>query len=321
LVTALNVNDPVASQMAGLYLKNALTGQSVKIAETKMNRWVALDLPTRNGAKAGVLFALNSQDKNVCLAAAQIIAKIGMIEVPRGEWNDLISTLIALSKEPKISKVFALQALGYLCEELDESVVSPAQTNEILTAIVDGISTGQTDDIRFAAIKALRDSLKFAVENFGREAERNMILQQVLSASQYKPQNVPGQDLGLEIRRTAFECCAIICDRYYSQLAPYIEHMWLNSVQAITTDDEQIGLQALEVWTTIAEVEYEMMEEYDEQPACLNLIKAIQQQLVQLLLQVNDSPILCSLDTLLCNTPLIGRLTMISTFSFVFPFL
>jgi importin subunit beta-1 len=286
LVTALNANDAIASQMAGLYLKNALTGQSSAIAQKKMERWVAVDPATRVGVKQGVGQALASQDKNVATAAAQIIAKIGLIEVPRGEWNDLIDTLITMSNSQETSKLAALQALGYLCEELDESVVTPEQTNNILTAIVNGISTGQNDEIKFAAIKALRDSLKFAEENFGRDQERDMILQQVLGATQYKPPNVQGLDVSLEIRKTAFECCAIICDRYYSQLTTYIESMWRNSVQAIQNDDEQIGLQALEVWTTIAEVEYEMMEEYDEQNACLNLIKTIHQQLVQLLLQV-----------------------------------
>ena len=74
--------------------------------------------------------------------AALVIAKVAAIELPRGEWRDLIGTLLTnMSPTPPNSGLqqATLQALGYVCEEmgyLADDVLNQEQINSILTAVV-----------------------------------------------------------------------------------------------------------------------------------------------------------------------------------------
>ena len=74
--------------------------------------------------------------------AALVIAKVAAIELPRGEWRELIATLLAnMSTTPVNSGLqqATLQALGYVCEEmgyLADDVLNQEQINSILTAVV-----------------------------------------------------------------------------------------------------------------------------------------------------------------------------------------
>lgn len=74
--------------------------------------------------------------------AALVVAKVAAIELPRGEWRELIATLLAnMSTTPPNSGLqqATLQALGYVCEEmgyLADDVLDQEQINSILTAVV-----------------------------------------------------------------------------------------------------------------------------------------------------------------------------------------
>ena len=74
--------------------------------------------------------------------AALVIAKVAAIELPRGEWRELIAALLAnMSTTPPNSGLqqATLQALGYVCEEmgyLADDVLDQEQINSILTAVV-----------------------------------------------------------------------------------------------------------------------------------------------------------------------------------------
>lgn len=53
-------------------------------------------------------------------AAAQVVAKVAAIELPRGQWTDLIDALTAnVTNSPSdLLKQAALETLGYICEEI-----------------------------------------------------------------------------------------------------------------------------------------------------------------------------------------------------------
>ena len=166
---------------------------------------------------------LNDLSRLLQLAAARhtaalVVAKVAAIELPRGEWRELIATLLAnMSTTPPNSGLqqATLQALGYVCEEmgyLADDVLDQEQINSILTAVVqvccrlklmpglscrachraslqasDGALQGmrkeeQDNDVRLAATQALYNAIEFASTNFRNETERNYLMQ-VLSQS------------------------------------------------------------------------------------------------------------------------------------------
>ena len=74
--------------------------------------------------------------------AALVIAKVAAIELPQGQWAELIPTLLSNMKVQPANpglRHSTLESLGYVCEELgknEEEVLAQEQINAILTSVV-----------------------------------------------------------------------------------------------------------------------------------------------------------------------------------------
>ena len=75
---------------------------------------------------------------------ASLIATISSIEVPRGEWQDLIPKLCEGAQNTENSefiRMSALQTLGYICEELSPADLTPEIKNLVMLALTHNISS------------------------------------------------------------------------------------------------------------------------------------------------------------------------------------
>ena len=92
-----------------------------------------------------------------------------MAELPVGQWNDLIPLLVNNVANPgstEMMKEATLEAIGYICQEIDSEVLV-SQSNQILTAIIHGMKGSNTSiHVRLAATSALFNSLEFTKGNF-----------------------------------------------------------------------------------------------------------------------------------------------------------
>ena len=62
---------------------------------------------------------LSSGELRAAMGSAQIIAAIADIELPRGEWTDLMSLLMKNAQVDNVNlKKAALQTIGYICETI-----------------------------------------------------------------------------------------------------------------------------------------------------------------------------------------------------------
>jgi len=88
------------------------------------------------------LTALRSADPAVRSFAAQVVAKIALIELPQQQWNDLIQMLLgnmtSSERVPDELRQSTLETVGYICEEINPQVLAPV-ADKILTAIIQGI--------------------------------------------------------------------------------------------------------------------------------------------------------------------------------------
>ena len=138
--------------------------------------WMNLAVEVRSRVKEASVHALGSQHNQVRLAAAQVIAKIATIELPKpGQWDGLMQALLDYVVKPEASptgvakKEAALNTIGYICEEIAqlETNCLEAKSNEILTAVVAGMRADEAEvKIKVAATKALSNALEFAKRNF-----------------------------------------------------------------------------------------------------------------------------------------------------------
>ena len=201
---------------------------------------------------------LGSEDIKAGQSAAQFLAAIASIDIPRELWPELMETLVnnvTNGPGPRIKQA-SLQAIGYICESVDPEHLI-LQSNAILTAVVQGARKEETDaNVRFAAISALFDSLEFVRDNFEREGERNYIMQVVCEATQ-------SEDKRIQI--SAFGCLVRIMQLYYDKMGFYMEKaLYGLTIMGMKSDNAEVCLQAIEFWSTVCEEEVEItMENQD----------------------------------------------------------
>ncbi|KAF9983708.1 karyopherin beta [Mortierella antarctica] len=237
---------------AGLALKNALTARETERRKEMSARWMSIDDSTRDQIKTLVLTTLGTAELRAGVVTAQVVAAIAAIELPLGQWEDVIRLMLhsLQTTENTNLKQCTLQAIGFVCESIDRDVLT-AQANSILTAVVQGARKDEPSEaVRLAAISALYNSLEFVEENFKREGERNYIMQVVCEATQ-------SQDVQVQI--SAFECLVRIMQLYYEWMPFYMQKALFGlTVQGMKHENERVALQAVEFWSTVCEEEIDL---------------------------------------------------------------
>jgi len=277
-------------QLAGVILKNCLTGKDDAVVEEKRQRWLATDPAARNQIKAAVLQTLPSPTQQARHTAAQVASAIALIELPASQWPELIQGLVSnvTASENDAAKQSSLETLGFICEEIDPETLT-AQSNQILTAVVQGMRQEQTNEhVRLAATTAMLNALEFVKANFEQEQERNYIMQTVCETTQ-----APSMDLKV----AAYEVIVRVAELYYQKLPQYMQALFSLTTAAITAatndhseENDRLGQQAVEFWSTICEEELELMEDAreaqaDPSRACHNFVKGAAPHVVPMLLE------------------------------------
>ncbi|KAF5233516.1 hypothetical protein FANTH_12523 [Fusarium anthophilum] len=237
---------------AGIALKNAFTTRDFARHQELQAKWLQqTDDETKNRVKELTLQTLNSSNTQAGTAAAQVISSIAAIELPRGQWNDLLPFLVKnVSEGADHQKQSSLTTIGYICESQDAELRGALVThsNAILTAVVQGARKEETNiEVRLAAITALGDSLEFVGNNFKHEGERNYIMQVVCEATQADDSR---------IQQGAFGCLNRIMALYYENMRFYMEKALFGlTILGMKSDDEDVAKLAVEFWSTVCEEE------------------------------------------------------------------
>ncbi|EMG46642.1 KAP95 Importin subunit beta-1 [Candida maltosa Xu316] len=256
LIEAL-MNEDASTQvrmLAGIALKNQLVAKDTKVKLAQQERWLKLDEGLRNNIKDLAVQGLRIPDQRVANTAAQLVAVIADIELPRGEWKSLIQTIVENTKtdNPENVKRSSLLAIGYICESSDPNNPNILnQANGILIAIVQGVQSNEpSKQVRLTALNALVNSLEFIKFNFETEGERNYIMQVVCEATQADDS---------ELQASAFGCLARIMSLYYRYMQLYMEKALFGlTISGMQSADEKVACMAVEFWSTVCEEELEI---------------------------------------------------------------
>nr|XP_033332037.1 importin subunit beta-1 isoform X1 [Megalopta genalis] len=256
LVTAAAT--PVARMAAGLQLKNQLTSKDPQLKYQYQQRWLAIPVEIREFIKKNILGALGTEN-NRPSSAAQCVAYVAVAELPVGQWGNIIQLLVQNVANPsstEIMKEATLEAIGYICQEIESDVLVP-QSNQILTAIIHGMQGSSTShNVRFAATSALYNSLEFTKGNFEIERERNFIMEVVCEAT---------QSLNTQIKVAALQCLVKIMSLYYQYMEPYMAPaLFPITLEAMKSDIDEVALQGIEFWSNVSDEEVDLSMEEGE---------------------------------------------------------
>ncbi|KAK8005187.1 hypothetical protein PG990_011224 [Apiospora arundinis] len=243
---------------AGLALKNAFSAREFARQQELQQKWLqATEQETKTQVKSLAFQTLSSSNAQAGQAAAQVIAAIASIELPRDQWPDLMATLVQnVSTGAPHQKQASLTCLGYICESQDTELRTAliSHSNAILTAVVQGARKEETNqEVRLSAILALGDSLDFVGNNFKHEGERNYIMQVVCEATQADDSR---------IQQGAFGCLNRIMALYYENMRFYMEKALFGlTILGMKNEDEDVAKLAVEFWSTVCEEEINIEED------------------------------------------------------------
>ena len=162
-------NSSVARRQAGLQLKNRLTSNDDIVKQTYQERWLAIPDEIRAYIKNNILTALGTESYRPS-AAAQCVQCVAVVELPRSFWPDLMRILVTNVTNPnstEMVKESTLEAIGYICQDIQDHRCLEVMSNDILTAIVHGMKRDEPSPyVRLAATNALLNSLEFTRANF-----------------------------------------------------------------------------------------------------------------------------------------------------------
>ncbi|KAF7320805.1 Importin N-terminal domain-containing protein [Mycena chlorophos] len=252
-------NSPIhVRNAAGLALKNAISAREPGRVAEYANRWMALPNEAKTKIKNDALLTLGSTSTKAGSFAAQVTAAIAAVELPHGQWGDLIEILLGfVNNQTNVNlRIATLQAIGFICESIKPEILT-LRSNEILTAVIYGARKEEpSTEVQLAAIHALYNSLEFVRDNFEREGERNYIMQVVCEDT---------QNSSVQVQVGAFECLNRIMSLYYDKMSFYMEQALFGlTVVGMKHPDERVALQAVEFWSTVCEEEIDLAIEAQE---------------------------------------------------------
>jgi importin subunit beta-1 len=247
-------NNGAIRQAAGLALKNAFTYRDITRLREVQDRWLQIvPADVKDKVRRDALQTLYSPGL-AAASAAQLISSVAAIELPRGEWPDLMDTLVknVQNSPPEQTgvKQSSLTTIGFICESDDSDLrdVLVTQSNAILTAVVTGAKKEEPNqDVRLAALNALSDATDFIRTNFEKENERNYIMQVVCEATQAPDTRV---------QAAAFGCLNRIMGIYYHEMSFYMQRALFGlTVGGMRSEEEDVAKLAIEFWCTVCEEE------------------------------------------------------------------
>jgi len=243
----------IARQLSGLLLKNGLAAKDPVRNQELKRRWASLPSSSRDLVKQATTKALITPDLDVGKAAAQVLGKIGSIEIPVNEWPGLVPLLLShVTNQDTRARQVALVCLGYLCEDLvavaedDGQQCADEICNHILTAVAQGMRDADVN-IKLEATRAFYHAVVLAHKNFGNKSERDFIMQVVTDAC-----NTTDSEA---VQAVAFECLVQIATEYYQHLMPYMPVIGDMLFRTIRGANEKVAMPAMEFWSTVCDEE------------------------------------------------------------------
>lgn len=252
---------PENRQLCGVLLRGTISAKDTTENASKQARWFEkMPEEAKSKIRLAVYSLLGDAVSTVAQTAAQIIAKIALIELPRGQWGDLINALLQNMTNPQATpslKKATLETFGYICEEIDSEVLANS-ANQILTAVVHGMRPDEKNrDVKLAACNALLLALDFGKKNFEKANECAIIFEMVLAAMEY-----PDHD----IRIASYAILTEITELHYDKLMPFMQKIFKITLEAIQKgekeeEEEDLCKFAIELWSTICDQELSILEE------------------------------------------------------------
>ena len=175
-------------QLSAILIKNTLL-----YTESFRQKWkTELKKEEKDKIKLLVLSTLASSKKEIRTMASTVIASICKIDTPIIEtWPDLLNSLTNNAFNENINmKLSAIEALGYVCEELTPKTIDVNNVDKIMNALIQNLmKDGNDKEVILQLLKALYYAIHLAQKNFENKNERKIIMEAIFKIGDKYPKD------------------------------------------------------------------------------------------------------------------------------------
>ena len=239
-------------QLSAVLIKNTL----VKVERYQEIWKTQLPQEEKNRIKLLVLSTLASSKKEIRTIASTVISSISKVDSPITQtWPDLLPSLTQNAFNQDINmKLSAIEALGYVCEEISIKSIDASNVDNIMNALIQNLKNEQNSvDVVIQVLKALYYSIRLAEKNFSNKNERTIIMDSIFQIGTKYETNENVLD---KIAMLFIEMLSI--SSYYDYIEDFFEKIIkfsFNIVQKYKVSNERLALLGLEIICCIGDEE------------------------------------------------------------------
>ena len=243
-------SSPPTRQLAGILIKNIVSNANAQ--QQLEGLWQSIDQPTKQKIRENCLGSLAATDKSVRTSAAQAVASLASLDIPQGEWPQVLEILIQNStNENLVFRSSALKCLGFICEQLPKEVISKELSNRVLSVIAHNLTLSNDLEILEIALMALRNSLSFNEEVFKNQVERAYLMGVLFQCMESTQPS---------IKKETLQIFCDIADLFYDQVGHNLIELGSLTYKVIEHEESSVAILAVEFWNIIADTERSKIE-------------------------------------------------------------
>ena len=239
-------------QLSAILIKNSLVH-----VESYRKIWnTELSPEDKKKIKLLVLSTLASSKKEIRTSACTVISSISKIDSPITEtWPELLPSLTDNAFNSDLNmKLSAIEALGYVCEELTIKSIDPSNVDQILNALIQNLNNPQNSvEVVLQVLKALYYVIRLAQKNFSNKKERAIIFNSIFEiGTKYEAdENVLDKIAMLFIEMLSISSYYDYIEDFFTQIIKFS----FNIVQKYKESNDRLALLGLEIICCIGDEE------------------------------------------------------------------
>ena len=239
-------------QLSAILIKNSLVH-----VESFRKIWnTELSPEDKKKIKLLVLSTLASSKKEIRTSACTVISSISKIDSPITEtWPELLPSLTDNAFNSDLNmKLSAIEALGYVCEELTIKSIDPSNVDQILNALIQNLNNPQNSvEVVLQVLKALYYVIRLAQKNFSNKNERAIIFNSIFEiGTKYETdENVLDKIAMLFIEMLSISSYYDYIEDFFTQIIKFS----FNIVQKYKESNDRLALLGLEIICCIGDEE------------------------------------------------------------------
>lgn len=217
-------------------------------------KWSQLSDEMKKIIKDNIKSTLASQDLDIRKAAALAIAGICKIEIPKGLWLDIFSTLINTCLNDNLYiQLSSLTTLEYIYEEINRGDIPDDTVSRLLNTYYSILSNDNANpELILTSLKSVNKFLPFINHFVNNQTQRIQFYDLIEKYT---------KNIDEKIRHQALLIFIDICRIYYDSLECYIEKIFDFTMIILEKDIEMNKILCIELWREIGyEEDFRMNE-------------------------------------------------------------